>query len=84
MRINEFVEKSEEESKKEPEDYKIFVYYELDTLPNIFDKKETSSPELPKSPMTTELQEVQIEPQGPESHSEATESVHTEYEGLKP
>ena len=32
VRINDFVEKSEEESKKEPEDYKRFVYYEPDTL----------------------------------------------------
>ena len=32
VRIDEFVEKSEEESKKELKDYKKFIYYELDTL----------------------------------------------------
>ena len=35
VRIYEFVEKSEEESSKEPKDYWIFVYYELDTLLNL-------------------------------------------------
>ena len=58
VRIDEFVEKAEEESKKEPEDYKRFVYFESDTLPGIFDNKETLSPE----PTTvSELQEVQTE-----------------------
>ena len=37
-RIDEFVEKSEEESYKEPEDYKRFLYYEPDTLPNLSEK----------------------------------------------
>ena len=55
VRIDEFVEKSEEERKKEPEDYRIFIYYELDTLPNIFERKETSSPLSLKSPMLIEL-----------------------------
>ena len=50
--IDEFAEKTEEERKKEPKDYKRFVYYERDILPNIFDKKESLSPELPKSPTT--------------------------------
>ena len=34
VKIDEFVEKSEEESNKELEDYRSFVYYEPDTLPN--------------------------------------------------
>ena len=55
VRIDEFVEKTEEESKKELEDYKIFVYNDLDTLPKIFDKKETSSLELCKSPTIIKL-----------------------------
>ena len=76
--IDEFVE-SEEENKNEPEDYKIFVYYELDTLPNIFDRKNTSSLEIHKSPMVIEMQEVKTESQGPESHSKATELVQTEF-----
>ena len=77
VRIDEFAEKSEE-SKKEPKDYRIFFYYKLDTLTNIFDKKKTWSPELSKSPTVTELSEVETKSQGHESHSEATELVHTE------
>ena len=46
VRIDEFAKKAEEESKKEPKDYKRFVYYEFDTLPCLFDDKETSSAEL--------------------------------------
>ena len=33
VRIDEFVEKSEEESSKEPKVYKRFIYYEPNTLP---------------------------------------------------
>ena len=61
VRIDEFVERSEEESKKEPKDYKRFVYYEPNTLPNLFERKEASSLELPNSPMVIELQEVKTE-----------------------
>ena len=46
VRIDEFVEKAKEESNKEPEDYRRFVYYESDTLLGIFDNKETSSAKL--------------------------------------
>ena len=56
VRIDEFAEKIKEERKKELKDHRRFVYYELDTLPNIFDKKETSPLELS---IVTELQEVQ-------------------------
>ena len=35
VRIDEFAEKSEEERNKELADYKRFVYYEHDTLPNL-------------------------------------------------
>ena len=55
VRINEFAEKCEEESNKEPEDHKRFIYYELDTLPNLFERKETSPLEPPKSPIVIEL-----------------------------
>ena len=41
VRIDEFVEKSEEESKKEPENYRRFIYYEPDTLPNQFERNVT-------------------------------------------
>ena len=43
MRIDEFVEKVEEGSKKKPEDYRRFVYFESNTFPGIFENKETSS-----------------------------------------
>ena len=43
VRINEFVERSEEESNKELEDYRRFIYYEPDTLPK---GKEASSIEV--------------------------------------
>ena len=65
VRIDEFLEKIEEETKKELEDYKRFFYYEPDTFPNIFDNKETSPPKLS---IFTKLQEVQTESQGFELH----------------
>ena len=43
VRINEFAKMSEEESNKEPKDYKRFIYYEPDTLP---EEKEASSIEV--------------------------------------
>ena len=61
VRIDEFAEKSEEESNKEPEDYRRFVYYEPDTLPNLSGSQKYSPPESPKSPKATELQRVQPE-----------------------
>ena len=86
VRIDEFVEKSEEERKKESEYYSRFIYYEPNTFPNLFERKETSSPESIKSPTVTELEEVQIElhSEEPESHSEATNLVQTNSGGLKP
>ena len=39
VRIDEFAEKSEEESRKEPKDYRRFVYYELDTFSNLFESQ---------------------------------------------
>ena len=55
VRIDEFAKKAEEESKKELEDYRRFVYFESDTLPGIFDNKDTSSLE---PTIVTKLQEV--------------------------
>ena len=43
VRIDEFAKKAEEESKKEPKDYRRFVHVESKTFPSIFDDKETSS-----------------------------------------
>ena len=34
-KIDEFVEKCEEKSNKEPENYKSFVYFEPNALPNV-------------------------------------------------
>ena len=45
MRIDEFVEKVEEESKKELEDYKRLVYFESDTFPDTSINKKTASTE---------------------------------------
>ena len=61
VRIDEFAEKSEEESNKEHEDYRRFVYYEPDTLLNQFEGKETSPLDSPKSPIVTKLQTIQPE-----------------------
>ena len=72
VRIDKFVERTEEESKKEPKDYRRFFYIELDTLPGTSANKEASTPE---SFSVTELQEVQIESQGPESHYEPTKPM---------
>lgn len=35
VKIDEFVEKSEEKSSNDPEDYRKFIYSELNTLPRI-------------------------------------------------
>ena len=59
VRIVEFAEKTKEESKKELEDYKRFVYYEPNTLPNLSKRKEASPLDSPKSPTTIELKIVQ-------------------------
>ena len=55
VRIDDFAKKDEEESKKEPKDYKRFFYYESYTFSSIFDNKETSYVE---TNVVTELQVV--------------------------
>ena len=62
VKVDEFVEKIEEESKKEPEDYKRFVF--TDTLQDIFINRKTV---YTKPNIATELQEVQTKSQGPKS-----------------
>ena len=42
--IDEFVEKSEEESNKECQDYKRFIYFEHDAVPNLLGILEASPP----------------------------------------
>ena len=49
VRIYEFAKKSEENSNKEHEDYKKFIYFEPDTLPNPIGSQKNSSPKSPKS-----------------------------------
>ena len=73
VRIDEFAERSEEESCKELEDYRRFIYYELDTLPFTFEGNRASPLESSKSPLATELQLVQ-----PKLQLEATELVQIE------
>ena len=67
VRIDEFAKKSKEESNKELEYYRIFFYYELDTLPNLSESKENSPPESQKSPTVTELQGLESQSEGPKS-----------------
>ena len=43
VRIDEFAKKTEEERKKEPEDYRRFIFIEPDTLPDTSINKETAS-----------------------------------------
>ena len=59
VRIDEFVEKSEEESYKEPEDYRKLIYYEPDTLLDTSKENKASPLESPKSPSAIELQPMQ-------------------------
>ena len=73
VRFDEFAERSEEESCKELEDYRRFIYYELDTLPITYEENRASPLDSSKSPSATELQPVQ-----PKSQSEETELVQTE------
>ena len=62
VKVDEFAEKTVEERKKELKDYRRFIF--IDTLPNTTINKRTVSTE---PSIATELQEVQIESQGPES-----------------
>ena len=59
VRIEEFFEKSEEESNKEAKDNMRFVYYKLDTLPNIFGGQGASPLNSLESQKYTKLQLVQ-------------------------
>ena len=45
VKVDEFEEKSEEESKREPEDYRRFVSIEPDTIPDTSANQESSTPE---------------------------------------
>ena len=87
MKVDEFAEKSEEESKKVPEDYRRFVYIEPDIVLSTPFNQESSTPKS----SVTESQEVQIESQKVltelmelELHSDVTKQVLTDFEGPKP
>ena len=87
VRINEFAKKSEEESSKEPRDYKKFFYYKPNIVPNLSRILEASTPKSPKSLKSTELHLVQpeLQSEGPKSQSDTTKLVprQTELEGLE-
>ena len=76
VKVDEFAEKTKEERKREPEDYRKFFFIEPDTIPVTSVNHESTTPES----SVTELQEVQIEMHDPELHSDATEKVSTESE----
>ena len=77
VKVDEFAERTEEESKREPEDYRRFFFIEPDTIPV---NQEFSTPES----SVTELQVVQTKLQQPDLHSDATEQVFTKSEGPEP
>ena len=79
VKADEFVEKTEIESKKEPKDYRRFVF--IDTFPDTSVNRKTIST---KPNIATDLQEVQTESQGPELETKVIESIATEPEQLEP
>lgn len=54
VKVDEFAERTEEERKREQEDYRRFVFIEPDTVPDTSINQETSTPES----SITKLQEV--------------------------
>ena len=58
VKIDEFVEKNEEQSSKEPKDYRNFIYFEPDSLPSI---QHITPFESPKFGVSTELHPVSTE-----------------------
>ena len=81
VKVDEFVERTEEEIKIECEDYRRFVFIEPDIVPGTPVNHKSSTPES----SVTKLQEVQTELmptelQGPELQIEATELTPTEPE----
>ena len=55
--------RSEEETNKELEDYRRFVYYKPNTLPILFGRKEVSPLQSAKSTKTIELKSMQAKSQ---------------------
>ena len=77
VKVDEFAERTREESKKESKDYRRFVFIEPDAVPDKYINQETSTLES----SVIELQEIQTELQEPKSHSDATKPMPTESEG---
>ena len=73
VKVDDFIEKNEEESKKEPEDYRRFFF--IDTFPDTSINKKIASTE---PNIVTELQEDQTKSQGLESQSKATQPMPME------
>ena len=78
VKVDEFAERTKEESKREPEDYRRFVSIEHDTVPTTSTNQESSTPES----SVTELQEEQTEPVS--TGSDEPEPVSTESEEPEP
>ena len=73
VRIDEFAQKSKEESNKEPKDYRKFIYYAPDTLPK---ERGVTTLDLNKLHIVqTKSQLVQPEIQSEGIESEATEML---------
>ena len=79
VKVDEFAKKTVEESRKEPEDYRRFIF--INTLLDTSINKRIVTIE-PRT--TTELEIVQTESQGLELQTEATKSIATEPEQLEP
>ena len=72
VKIDEFLEKSEEESNKELEDYRKFIYYEIDTFLEERGITTSKITELQKAQTRSQSQIVQ-----PELKQEGTKSEGT-------
>ena len=82
VKVDEFAERTDEERKKEPKDYRRFVFIEPDTFLDTSINKENAStkPNIATEPqeVQTKSQEVQIDSQGPKSQFEATKPIFAE------
>ena len=80
VKVDVFAERFEEERKKEPKDYRRFIYIEPDTIPVNSENHESSTPES----SVTEQQEVQTELQSDATTTVSTESAEPEPVSTEP
>ena len=80
MKVDEFAERTEEESKKEPEDYRRFIFIEPDTVPVAPTNHESSTPKS----SVTKLQEVQTKLHPDTIEQVSTEKMSTGFEESEP